>query len=232
MSVISEKLLKITFFQNSLFAWFDEYQRIFPWRNQNITNYQIVISEVLLQRTKAETISKFYQKFIDYYPDWESIANDDLSNIEEALKPIGLYKQRAKRLQQLAIEMASRGGILPFDRGELDKIPMIGQYIANAIELQVFKKNMPLLDVNMARVLERFFEPRKMADIRYDPGLQDLAFKIVNIDRSKELNWAILDFAAIICKARIPLCLLCPISSQCLYFLSSKSIDNNQKIVS
>ncbi|MDQ3111021.1 MAG: hypothetical protein M3R17_14095 [Bacteroidota bacterium] len=56
----------------------------------------------------------------------------------------------------------------------------MGQYIANAVELVVFNQPSPLIDVNMARVIELFFGARKMADIRYDPWLQGLAYRLVN----------------------------------------------------
>lgn len=57
-----------------------------------------------------------------------------------------------------------------------------------------------------------------MADIRYDPYLQGLSYKVVDHTNSKEISWAILDFAALICKAQKPLCLACPLSTKCTYF--------------
>jgi A/G-specific adenine glycosylase len=90
--------------------------------------------------------------------------------------------------------------------------------MANSVELIIFNQPAPLLDVNMARVLERFFGERKLADIRYDPGLQDLARKVVSVARSKELNWAILDYATLVCKARRPACEICQLSSKCTYY--------------
>jgi len=68
-------------------------------------------------------------------------------------------------------------------------------------------------------VLERFFGSRKMADIRYDPYLQDLAKKIVQLKKAKEINWAILDFATLICQPRNPLCEKCPLCINCIFFL-------------
>jgi A/G-specific adenine glycosylase len=176
-----------------------------------------MIAEVLLQRTKAETVARFYIQFIIDYPDWKSLANADVKDIETYLIPIGLYRQRSVRLQNLAKEMVKRNGRLPRDRADLESIPFMGQYIANAVELVVFNEPSPLVDVNMARVIERFFGPRQMADIRYDPYLQDLAYKIVNIPEPKYINWTILDFAALVCKARIPLCSICPVKKKCSY---------------
>lgn len=211
-------IVKVNEFQEKLLDWYNANARRFPWRNKSITNYQAVIAEVLLQRTKAETVSKFYTDFIKNYPNWLSLAKADLSEISDYLKPIGLYNQRAGRLQKLAIEMVKRNGRLPRDRADLESIPFIGQYIANAVELVIFNQPSPLVDVNMGRVLERYFGPRQMADIRYDPYLQDLAYKIVNHAKTKELNWAILDFAALICQARRPKCEVCFLKNICQNF--------------
>lgn len=210
---------KITFFQDKLLTWFETSGRHhFPWRKEGLSSFEIVIAEVLLQRTKAETIEKFYPGFLSTFPTWQSIATADIEFLEQQLQPVGLYRQRAKRLKDLAMEMVYRQGEFPIERTELEQIPFLGQYIVNAIELQVFHKPSPLVDVNMARVLERYFGERQMADIRYDPYLQGLAARVVNHPRSKEINWAILDFAATICKARIPLCVSCLFSKTCTFY--------------
>jgi len=209
---------KIEFFQEKILEWYKINGRKFPWRNKGLTHYQLVIAETLLQRTKAETVSKFYKQFIKDFPNWIALANADTLVIEEYLKPIGLYRQRSKRLKGLALEIVKRKGKLPKDRAELESIPFIGQYTANAVELVVFNQPSPLIDVNMARVVERYFGKRKMADIRYDPYLQELSYKIVNHEDAKEINWAVLDFAALVCKARIPLCNICILKTNCNYF--------------
>ncbi|WP_179415878.1 hypothetical protein HDF19_06435 [Mucilaginibacter sp. E4BP6] len=209
---------KVEFLQENLLAWYKTSGRRFYWRKKGLSQYQYIIAEVLLQRTKAETIAKFYPLFILEFPNWLSLANADLKAIEVFLKPIGLYTQRALRLQNLAREMVKRKGRLPRDRKDLESIPFMGQYIANAVELVIYNQPSPLVDVNMARVIERFFSPRKMADIRYDPYLQGLAYKIVNHQNARYINWAILDFAAIICQARKPKCVICLINNNCHYF--------------
>jgi A/G-specific adenine glycosylase len=209
---------KIEFFQNNILQWYKTHGRAFYWRRKGLAHYQYVIAEVLLQRTKAETVAKFYPSFIKEYPNWRTLANADVKHIEEYLRPIGLYKQRSVRLKNLATEMVKRNGKLPKDRKDLESIPFIGQYIANAVELIIFNEPSPLVDVNMARVLERFFGTRKMADIRYDPYLQELSYIIVDHVDPKEMNWAILDFAATVCKARNPEHEKCPLKKYCIYY--------------
>lgn len=204
-------------FQELILEWYTVFGRKFPWRNKGLTHYQYVIAEVLLQRTKAETVSKFYPQFLKDFPNWKVLANADIQQIEDYLKPVGLYRQRSKRLMSLAKEMVKRNGRLPKDRKELESIPFMGQYIANAIELVIFNEPSPLVDVNMARVLERYFGPRKMADIRYDPYLQKLCYQVIEHESAKKVNWAILDFAALVCKARNPKHSICSLKDKCSY---------------
>ena len=209
---------QIIFFQNNLLKWYRKNKRKFPWRKSNLSNYKLVIAEVLLQRTKAETINQFYPKFLEKYPSWISISEQEIYILEEDLKPIGLYKQRAPRMKALADEMVKRNGRFPENREELETIPFVGQYIANAILLLCKNIPQPLMDVNMARVLERYFGPRKLSDIRYDPYLHDIANKIVKHEKSKTLNWSILDFAAIVCKKLKPRCKICDLKNKCKHY--------------
>lgn len=214
---------KVVFFQQEILLWYTHYGRNFVWRKKGLSNYEYIIAEILLQRTKAETVHKFYNEFVIKFPGWKQLAAAKQEKLEEALKPIGLYRQRSHRLIHLANEMVKRDGELPNDRKDLEAIPFMGQYIANAVELIIFNQPAPLIDVNMARVLERFFGPRSLADIRYDPYLQDLAKRVVNHENSKEINWAILDFAASICTARNPKHETCPLRSKCNYVKTKKS---------
>jgi len=207
----------IEYFQENILEWFEINGRNFPWRKHGISNYKIIISEVLLQRTKAETIAKFYPTFLNKYPSWKSINKSRLSTLEKALIPIGLYRQRSVLLKDLAKEMVKFNGRLPKTKEEIQKLPFAGQYITNAILQYIYHKPAPLLDINMDRVLERYFGPRKLSDIRYDPYLQDLAWKVVKNKDAKKINWGILDFAALICKSHDPLCFGCKLRNSCRY---------------
>ncbi|RWY47473.1 HhH-GPD family protein [Mucilaginibacter gilvus] len=216
---------EIRLFQLTILSWFKSNARQFQWRALGLSIYQIVISEVLLQRTKAETVSKNYDIFFKRYPDWNSLNNSNICDIENLLFPFGLYRQRAQRLKALAKAMVENNVLLPNERSLIEKIPLMGQYIANAVELLVFKRNIPLLDVNMARVLERYFGPRKLKDIRFDPYLKFLSREVVDHIKSKEINWAILDFAALICQSRKPKCPICVFQKTCQYHLKIYNLD-------
>jgi A/G-specific adenine glycosylase len=208
---------KIEYFQINLLEWFKENGRNFPWREEGRTSYELVIAEVLLQRTRAETVSKKFNSFLNKFSTWQEINNTTREELEKALKPFGLYRQKGERLKNLAEEMIKRNGKLPMAREELENIPLLGQYITSAIISYVHGQSAPLLDVNMARVLERFFGPRKLADIRYDPYLQKLSKRIVDHAEHQKINWAVLDFASLICKKK-PLCEKCVLRKECKYY--------------
>ncbi|MDP3682628.1 MAG: hypothetical protein Q8S01_01730, partial [Ignavibacteria bacterium] len=108
-------------FRKFIIEWYRQNGRKFPWRNMGISNYKKVIAEILLQRTKAETIAKFYPIFLEKYPSWESINKSRLITLEKILIPIGLYRQRSVLLKKLAKEMVKLNGRLPKTKEEIVK---------------------------------------------------------------------------------------------------------------
>jgi len=206
---------EVLIFRGKVLEWFAKNGRRFPWRSNHASNYQRVIAEILLQRTKAETVANFYDHFMRKYPSWEKIAEASEEEVRQFLKPIGLWRRRAASITRLAKAMVERSGRFPRTREEIQLLPNVGQYITNAVLLFCHGEPQPLVDTNMARVLERYFGPRKLADIRYDPYLQDLAKGVVTCDDPVLMNWAILDLGATVCRPSNPLCSTCPISSNC-----------------
>jgi A/G-specific adenine glycosylase len=207
----------IQFLQRGLLRWFDENGRDFPWRDPTTTKYKQILSEILLQRTRAETVARYYACFFDKYPDWKSLSRATIDELEEIMRPLGLYRHRARRLYKLGQEIKRRRGRIPETSDELADSGFGGLYVINAFELFALHKRKPLLDVNMSRVLKRYFNAGEFMDVRHDKVVQALANDIIEVRRCKELNWAILDFAALVCTKRAPACGTCTLSPRCLY---------------
>ena len=216
-------------FRAALLPWFNENRRGFYWRAENASDYEVIVSELLLQRTQAGTVERFLCAFLSRFPSWNDIADASEESLAEFLKPIGLWRRRAATLRLLAIELTKRDESFPEDRGDIEALPGVGQYVANAIELFCFGRARPLLDSSMARVLERYFGPRKLADIRYDPYLQSLAARIVQSPNPAQVNWAILDLAALVCTSRTPNCEDCPLSAECLVGRGLSDVNVNRR---
>ena len=208
---------RVKAFQRSLLAWFRVEGRKFPWRRRSASRYEVVVSEILLQRTRAETVAKFVGPFLARFAGWGHLAKAREEELRVFLAPIGLWRRRAASLCALGQEMQARKGRFPGSRADIEKLPGVGQYIASAVLLFCRGSREPLLDVNMARVLERCFAARKLADIRFDPWLQALARRVVNHNQAIEMNWAILDLASKVCSFTSPDCAACPVYDCCRY---------------
>lgn len=221
---------KIKFFRRILLTWFDTNKRDFPWRKENITNYQIIISEILLQRTKAETVSNYFNIFFKKYPDWQELTKASINDLEKILQPLGLQKHRAKRLYNIAQEYRKKNGNLPKNKNELNDSNLATQYVSSAYELFILNHRAALLDVNMSRLLRRFFYPKEFEDVRNDKIVIDLAHNIINVKSCKELNWAILDFSALICKSQKPKCIECKLNSNCASYKQANQIKLDEPV--
>ncbi len=208
-------LNKARWCRRQLLAWYVRHGREFPWRSCNASLYQQVVAEVLLQRTQASTVSKFFDSFFQKFKTWNDIDMAPIGQLENALRPIGLWRRRATALKALARELVVRGGSFPPSREELEALPAVGQYVASSVLLFAYNRAEPLLDESMARVIERVFEPRRLVDIRYDRRLQALARLLVRSRNPARVNWALLDVAARNCLRRTPNCNECPLKRHC-----------------
>ncbi|MCG3775310.1 MAG: Adenine DNA glycosylase [Nitrospira sp.] len=210
--------------QARVLGWYRLHGRAFPWRRARLPLYQRVVSEVLLQRTQAATVANFYDHFFERFPSWKSLATARATTIGAIIRPIGLWRRRSVSLKQLATEMARRGGRLPTHRVQIEQLPRVGQYIANAILLFKYNQPEPLLDVNMARIIERHYSARSLADLRDDPGLQLRSRALLSgltHRQAWDMNWALLDLGSLICKPARPECERCPIALTCNYRIAS-----------
>ena len=151
------------------------------------------------------------------YPSWDILAHAPLEDLEAALRPLGLWRQKAPAFQQLARSIEARGGVLPRTRQELERLPGIGPYTANAVLALVYGRAEPLLDANMARLLRRFLGSSECVGASPGRTLNALALRLVRGRRSLAVNWAALDFGALVCRPRSPRCPECPLRTRCVY---------------
>jgi A/G-specific adenine glycosylase len=211
--------------RQELLIWFEKCGRSFPWRQKSATIFQQVTAELLLQRTRAEVVATMLPTFWRAVPSWHELGRTSLRQIENLLKPLGLWRRRAVSLRKLALRASVMRGRFPKSRDKLELLPGIGQYMASAILVINNVQAAAFLDVNMARVLERMFGRRELADIRYDPELQRIALLVVDGPDCKRLNWSILDLGSLVCTVRNPRCRSCPVLFACAYGLKASKLD-------
>src|SRR5262245_4762015 len=84
--------------QRQLLKWFALRGRQFPWRKRRATLYQLVLPEILLQRTRAETVASFLPEFFRRYRSWDELSRATEDELGLFLRPLGLWRRRAVSL--------------------------------------------------------------------------------------------------------------------------------------
>src|SRR5260221_1868726 len=107
---------RIAWLRERLLCWFEHYGRSFPWREPGRSPYELIVAEILLQRTTAAGVARAFPGLIALYPLWEAMAGASLPELQEALRPLGLWKQKAPPHLGLADIILKRGGELPCSR--------------------------------------------------------------------------------------------------------------------
>jgi A/G-specific adenine glycosylase len=187
-----------------------------PWR---VTGdpYHILVSEVMLQQTQVDRVLPKYHEWLDRYPSLDALARAPEEDVVRTWYPLG-YNIRPRRLQSIAREaVACYDGKLPSDEATLRSFKGIGAYTAGALLSFAFHQRAAILDTNVARVLFRVFvggdgNPKSHA---MRQRLWDLSRAVLPRRDVFDFNQALMDMGALICTARKPRCLVCPMQTMC-----------------
>jgi len=202
---------------NVLLNWRKKNERKFAWRREN-NPFHILIAEIMLQRTGARQVEPVYAEFVAKYPSVSDLANAPLEDIVKCLRPLGL-KYRAIRLKQLAKTLEKEfGGNVPKKERELLGLPGVGKYVANAVQCFAFKRDVPIVDANVLRILKRVFSVNSVEDSHKDLEIWDFAAELIPKGKARDLNISTLDFASLVCTARRPRHHICPLKNICDFY--------------
>jgi A/G-specific adenine glycosylase len=199
----------------SILKWWEKNKRKYPWRETK-DPYEILIAEFMLQRTKANQVFSIYNEFLQMFPTIQSLSEGSEDQIALLIKRLGLQR-KIKKIKEMATYIQTQyPGKIPEDRKTLTSIPGIGDYTADAILSFAFNQQVVVIDSNVCRILCRVFGLRVKGESRRNPIVRSLATSLLysNII-SKDLNLALIDFGALICKSRKPLCHQCPLNDVC-----------------
>ena len=202
-------------FRQRLLTWYRRHGRDLPWRKTS-DPYHILVSEVMLQQTQVDRVLPKYAEWLDKYPSMHVLAAAPDDEVSKAWYPLG-YNIRPRRLQSIARESVEKyGGQLPSDEATLLSFKGIGAYTAGAIRSFAFRQRAAILDTNVARVLFRVFvakgDPKSHQLKRH---LWTLSETLVPVRDVYDFNQALMDFGAMVCVARNPKCLICPMKKGC-----------------
>lgn len=148
------------------------------------------------------------------YPDAPSLANADTADVENIIRPCGLYKMKAQSIIEASQMLITKhGGVLPQDMDSLLEFPGVGRKIANLLIGDIFGGGAIVCDTHFMRICGRLG--------MYKEGLKDagrvefIMRELMDISEGSDFCHRIVIFGREICTARAPSCHNCPIRHLC-----------------
>lgn len=196
--------------------WWDQHGRKdLPWQHPR-TAYRVWVSEIMLQQTQVKTVIPYFNRFIDRFPDIQSLAAASNDDVLAYWSGLGYYARARNLLKTAKTCMEIHDADLPKTPEALVKLPGIGKSTANAIYSQAYDKPAVILEGNVKRVLTRYFA------IEGWPGkttihkqLWDIAGQLLPAKRGADYTQAIMDLGATLCTRTRPVCDECPVKRSC-----------------
>lgn len=202
-------------FSSKLIFWYLNNKRTLPWRKTN-DPYLIWLSEIIMQQTRVEQGTPYYERFVRKYPTVFHLANADEQEVLKLWQGLGYYSRARNLLHTAKFIVQERNGIFPDSYSELIKLKGIGDYTASAISSICFDENVAVVDGNVYRVLSRIFGID--TPINTTQGFKifkSLATELLDSSQPGTFNQALMEFGAIQCKPVNPDCNTCVFQSQC-----------------
>jgi len=202
-------------------SWFEEHGRSFPWRSEELTPFQMMLTEMLLRRTQAAQVEQLWHNFMSKFGTPDDVVNSQKQEILQSVGELGFGSQRTKALQQAAAYILNEyDGEVPQQRELLTSVPHIGPYSTQAIRCFAFGQAVPVVDTNVLRLFCRLTGRQiRRPDVRRVDWAWEEARSLLPEDgrEPRKHNYGLLDFTAQVCSPRSPNCENCPLSDQCAY---------------
>ena len=201
-------------FNKALHAWYHEFQRKLPWREEPSV-YKTVVSEFMLQQTQVDTVLPYFDRWVKRFPGFKELAKASEKLVVKHWEGLGYYS-RARNLHKLAKAVV-----------ELDELPRtavewlpfsgVGPYTAAAIASIGFGDKATVVDGNVIRVYSRLTangtEFKNNGAARN--ALRGVAEAMLHDGDPNSHNQAVMELGATVCYRTKPLCTVCPIVAFC-----------------
>lgn len=215
-NIIDKVIERKSLIRRKLLTWGDKNSPLYPWR-KNITPYKILISELLLRKTRVGKVNELFPVFLQKFPTINHISKSSIEELRNTIFVLGRLG-RDREIMNVSKTISKKfSGNIP--RSDVDLFDVIGKqsiYTVNAILCFAYGERVPIFDVNVNRILSRIFT----VDFGKQPHKNENAWKLVQMilpkNRIKDFNWALLDLGIMICKSN-PKCEICPLSTVCDY---------------
>ncbi len=185
-----------------------------PWK-------LLIMGRLSAQCTDAR-VNIVCETLFERFPDAEAMANGDIAEIEEIVKPCGLYRMKADNIREASRMLISDfGGQLPDNMDDLLRLPGVGRKIANLLLGDVFGKEAIVCDTHCIRICGRLgMYPEKEKD---PTKIERILRELIDMKEGSDFCHRIVLFGRETCTARSPMCDGCPLADLCLHRQNGKN---------
>jgi A/G-specific adenine glycosylase len=198
----------------NLVDWYHRTRRDLPWRDPDVSAWQILVSEFMLQQTPVSRVLPIWTEWVRRWPTPSATAAATAADVLRAWGKLG-YPRRAMRLHECATVIArDHGDVVPDDVEVLLTLPGVGSYTSRAIACFAYQQRVPVVDTNVRRVVARAVHGR--ADAGAPSATRDhadVSALLPNEALAPQFSVALMELGATVCTARAPRCGLCPLDA-------------------
>ncbi len=204
-----------------LLSWYWQNRRDLPWRRSK-DPYLVWLSEIIMQQTRVEQGTPYYEKFAKNYPTVQDLA---LAGEQEVLKlwqGLGYYS-RARHLHSTALEIVkNHQGTFPETYAGLRNLKGVGDYTAAAVASICFGMPYPVMDGNVLRFISRLYGISESIDLPpTKKKIMDIVLGLIDHQNPGDFNQAMMEFGAMVCTPSNPGCRQCVFQNECKAYLDN-----------
>ncbi|WP_414044483.1 A/G-specific adenine glycosylase [Macrococcus sp. EM39E] len=211
-------------FSKDLLEWFHQNKRQMPWRETN-DPYKIWLSEVMLQQTQVNTVRSYYTRFIERFPDIDTLAETSIEEVAKYWEGLGYYSRVRNFHEAIREVQANYNSKVPDDPKAFLSLKGVGPYTQGAVMSIAFNHQLPAVDGNVYRVFARL--DNDYFDISSTKARKHFEEKVMAVipDDAGDFNEALMELGATVCTPKAPLCMFCPVQSHCLSFEENNQLN-------
>lgn len=170
----------------------------------------------MAQQTQIVRVELYYRRWLKRFPTFTALAKASKPDVLREWSGLG-YNSRALRFHHLAkIVSGQFRSRLPSDPVALQHLPGVGRYTAHAVACFAFNAHVPIVDINIKRILTRWSKKITSASEQMqEKDAWDAAERFLPKKHVYDWNQALMDFGAQVCTARNPLCNECVVAASC-----------------
>ena len=183
----------------------------------------------MLQQTQVKTVIPYFKVFVDNFPTLKSLSLSNETKVLKLWEGLGYYRRARNLLATSKILVNEHNSKLSKNLINIKKLPGVGEYTANALLAFIHDYPTIAIDGNVKRVFSRILNKnenkidfRKLVEINKK--------NLFKTKRNSDFVEALMEFGALICKAKEPKCLNCSIKNMCKYFKSDKKFKRTKTL--